>query len=208
MAVDGERKHGFIKLYRTKNRKEENALLALGLLLVLVGLFIFVGKQESAVKVFALRPVILLGMGILLLFVSLALTGSSLSLFFGLLFLLMGSVLLLMDSGILPYGFSRMWPTIMISAALALFPAGLYKARRVRTVYLFPAIMMLVLGIVFLLFSLHVIPVSFRAVVSRCWPLLIMVSGVTVVAMFYVQQLHAKDFPYLEDDSLVDGDEK
>ncbi|MBQ9537737.1 MAG: hypothetical protein IJU95_00575 [Treponema sp.] len=197
-----------MKLHKIKYRREGKVLLALGLLLVLSGLFIFVGNQESAVKVFALRPVIFLGLGILLLFWSLALSSSSLSLFFGLFFLLIGSVLLLVDSGILPCGFSQLWPTIMIAAALSLFPAGLYKARRVRTVYLFPAIMILLLGIVFLLFSLHVIPISFRVFVARCWPLLIIVSGVVLVVIFYVQQLNAKDFPYLEDDSLVDGDEK
>ena len=208
MATDGDNKQVFMKLHKIKYRREGKVLLALGLLLVLSGLFIFVGNQESAVKVFALRPVIFLGLGILLLFWSLALSSSSLSLFFGLFFLLIGSVLLLVDSGILPCGFSQLWPTIMIAAALSLFPAGLYKARRVRTVYLFPAIMILLLGIVFLLFSLHVIPISFRVFVARCWPLLIIVSGVVLVVIFYVQQLNAKDFPYLEDDSLVDGDEK
>lgn len=208
MAAEGDKKRGFRKLLRTAYQKEASLLLALGLVLVLVGLFVFVGRLESSVKVFALRPVVSLVAGMLLLFISLALTGSSLSLFFGLFFFLMGTVLLLMDSGILPYGFSRMWPTIMISAALSLFPAGLYRARRVRTVYLFPAIMMLVLGIVFLLFSLHVIPVSFRFFVSRCWPLVIILSGGILVVTFYIQQLNAKDFPYMEDDSLVDGDEK
>ena len=177
-------------------------------MLVLFGLFVFVGKSESAVKVFAFRPVIVLVLGIIFLFSSLAFTGNSVSLFFGLFFLLMGIVLLLVDSGILPYGFSRMWPTIMIAAALSLFPAGLYRARRVRTVYLFPAIMMLLLGIVFLLFSLRIIPVSFREVAARCWPLLFIVVGFSLVATLFVQQLNAKNFPYMEDDSLVDGDEK
>ena len=166
MAADGRKKRGFIKLPQTKYRKEENALLAVGLLLVLTGLFVFVGKHEASVRLFAFRPVICLGLGILLLFTSLAFTGSSLSLFFGLFFLQMGAVLLIMDSGILPCGFSQMWPTIMIAAAFSLFPAGLYKARRVRTVYLFPAIMMLLLGITFLLFSFHVFPVSFREFVD------------------------------------------
>ncbi|MBP5157232.1 MAG: hypothetical protein ILP18_05105 [Treponema sp.] len=208
MAADRDKKRDFIKPLRAVYKKEASILLAIGLVLVLVGLFVFVGRLESSVRVFALRPVVSLVLGMMLLFISLALTGSSFSLFFGLFFFLMGTVLLLMDSGILPYGFSRMWPTIMISAALSLFPAGLYKAKRVRTVYLFPAIMMLILGIVFLLFSLHVIPVSFRFFVSRCWPLMIILSGVALVVTFYIQQLNAKDFPYMEDDSLVDGDEK
>lgn len=208
MAEDGEKRRGLIKLPQTIYRKESKFLLALGLLLVLAGLFLFVGRLESSDRVFAFRPVISLGLGIILLFISLALTGSSLSLFFGLFFLLMGIVLLLMDSGILRCGFSRLWPTIMIAAALSLFPAGLYKARRIRTVYLFPAIMILVLGIVFLLFSLHVIPVSFRVFVSRSWPFLFILVGGFLVVTFFIQQLNAKNFPYMEDDSLVDGDEK
>ena len=208
MAEDGKKRLGFIKLPQTVYRKESKLLLAVGLLHVLVGLFVFVGNLESTEKVFAFRPVIFLGLGIILLFCSLALTGSSLALFFGLFFLLMGIVLLLMDSGILRYGFSQMWPTIMIAAALSLFPAGLYRAKRVRTVYLFPAIMILLLGIVFLLFSLHVIPVSFRVFVSRSWPLLFILVGGFLVVTFAIQQLNAKSFPYMEDDSLVDGDEK
>lgn len=208
MAGDGGKRRGLLRLPQTVYRKESKFLLALGLLLVLAGLFIFVGRLESSDKVFAFRPVIALGLGIILLFISLAFTGSSLSFFFGLFFLLMGIVLLLMDSGILRYGFSKMWPTIMIAAALSLFPAGLYRARRIRTVYLFPAITILVLGIVFLLFSLHVIPVSFRMFVSRSWPLLFILVGGFLVVTFFVQQLNAKTFPYMEDDSLVDGDEK
>ena len=73
---------------------------------------------------------------------------------------------------------------------------------------LLPAIMMLLLGVTFLLFSLRVFPVSFREFATRYWPFLIMLSGGGLVVIFFVQQLNAKDFPYMEDDSLVDGDEK
>ena len=77
MVADGRKKRGFIKLPQTKYRKEENALLAVGLLLVLTGLFVFVGKHEASVRLFAFRPVICLGLGILLLFTSLAILGTS-----------------------------------------------------------------------------------------------------------------------------------
>lgn len=197
-----------IKLPQTRMRKKENVLLAVGLLLLLTGLFVYVGRHESSVRLFAFRPLIVLGLGIILLFTSLAFTGNSLSLFFGLFFLQIGGILLVMDAGILTCGFSQIWPTIMIATAFSLFPAGLYKARRVRTVYLFPAIMMLLLGIIFLLFSFRVFPVPFKEFVVRCWPLMVMLSGGGLVVIFFVQQLNANHFPYLEDDSLVDGDEK
>jgi len=208
MDSDDKKAYRFIKLPQTKYRKEANFILAVGLLLVFIGLFVLVGNQEKATKIFALRPVLSLSSGIILLFIALALTGESFSVFLGCFFVLMGVVFLLVDSHIIPYSFSEMWPTIMIASGLALFPAGLYRAKRIRTVYLFPAIMLVLLGICFLLFSLQVFPIPFRVFVSRFWPLLIIICGLGLVVMFFVQQVNSKTFPYMEDDSLVDGDEK
>ncbi len=208
MDSDDKKAYRFIKLPQTKYRKEANFILAVGLLLVFIGLFVLVGNQEKATKIFAFRPVLSLSSGIILLFIALALTGESFSVFLGCFFVLMGVVFLLVDSHIIPYSFSEMWPTIMIASGLALFPAGLYRAKRIRTVYLFPAIMLVLLGICFLLFSLRVFPIPFRVFVSRFWPLLIIICGLGLVVMFFVQQVNSKTFPYMEDDSLVDGDEK
>ncbi len=201
-------RRGFIRIPQTKYRKEANTILALGVLLILAGLFIFVGNSERATRLFAFRPVLLLAAGTVMVFTALAFTGSSATLFSGLFCFCMGVVTLLTDSNILSYSFKQLWPTIMIGSGFSLAITGVHKAGKIRTVYAFPAIMLVSLGIVFLLFSLHVFPLTFRQFISHWWPLLIVASGVILVSVFFVQQVNAKSFPYMEDDSLVGGDEK
>ena len=79
--------------------------------------------------------------------------------------------------------------------------------KRIKTIYMFPAIALTAMGISILLFSTHVIRTPFRMFISMWWPLLIICMGAALVIIFFVQQLRQKDFPYMKDDSLVDGDE-
>lgn len=183
-----------------------NIMLALGLCLVLLGIFFLVAVSTTAVRVIAVRPAILLGIGVVCLFLSLAFMQNSLLIFAGLFCLLCGICTLLIDTKIISYTLRELWPTIMINMGLALFPAGLYKLKRVRTIYLFPAIMMVVLGAFFLLFSLRVVHLSLASFVSRWWPVVLLGGGIALVVIFLVQQANSKHFPYMEDDSLVEGE--
>lgn len=192
---------------RAKYGWRANAVLAAGLVLILVGIFLMVKHSEHATKVFALRPVILLSVGAIALFVSIAFTESGNTLYVGLFCVMMGIVMLMVDTHIIRYSLKEMWPTIMISSGVALFPASLYKLRRIRTVYLFPAIMLIMLGMMFLLFSMHIFPFSFREFISKWWPLLVIMGGFLLIAIFFVQRANSKRFPYMKDDSLVEGDE-
>ncbi len=183
-----------------------NCVLAFGLLLILAGIFLLVGQSEHATRIFAVRPVLLLVLGAVFIFVSFAFTENGYTIFGGLFALLMGIVFLLIDTHIIPYSFKEMWPTIMIGFGLSLLPSVFYKFRRIRSVYLFPAIMMCVLGVVFLMFSMHVFPFTFRHFILKWWPLLIIFGGVVLICIFLLQQSGNKNFPYMEDDSLVQGD--
>jgi len=179
-------------------------VLSAGLLLIVAGLFLMVNNSDNATRVFVLRPVLILLVGLLFLYFGIAFTSSSSLLFFGVFFVFVGGVFLLMDTGVIRYSLKEIWPTIVIGSGLALFPAGLYRLRRIRTVYLFPAIMLVGFGIVFLLFSMHVFPFTFGEFITKWWPLFIMLGGASLVITFFVQQANGKNFPYMEDDSLVD----
>ncbi len=207
---DKEGKKKYIRKFpKTHLKKQENLVLLAGILFFIAGIFILVANTERATRIFAVRPVVCLLIGAIVLFVSLSFTVKGTGVFIGLFLLLTGIVFLLIDTHIIPYGLVKIWPTIMISSGISLFPAGFYKLKRVRTVYLFPAIMLVLLGIVFLLFSLHVFPMSFRWFISHWWPLLIVIGGAVLVGIFIVQQANAENFPYMEDDSLVEvGDDK
>ena len=100
-----------------------NCVLAFGLLLILAGIFLLVGQSEHATRIFAVRPVLLLVLGAVFIFVSFAFTENGYTIFGGLFALLMGIVFLLIDTHIIPYSFKEMWPTIMIGFGLSLLPS-------------------------------------------------------------------------------------
>lgn len=202
---EGERK--FFKVPQTKYTVQQNIMLAMGLLLLLAGVFMLVKLSSSATNVFAVRPVILMSLGVVVLFLSLAFTQNSLFVFVGLLFLLCGGVTLLTDTGITPHNMKQLWPLFVVSCGVALFPAGVYKLKRIRTVYLFPAIMLVLFGCVFLLFSMHVVGMSFTKFIIRWWPLILVAFGIGLVVLFFIQQVRHKDFPYMVDDSLEDDED-
>ncbi len=201
------RKQRFFKIPQTKHNVRLNIMLALGLLLVLIGIFIKVGMSVQENSIFAWRPVLLLFSGVVCLFFAFAFMRSGFVAYLGLFLFLSGIIVLLIEFQILPFSYAEMWPSFLIASGLALFPAGLYRLKRLRTIYLFPAISMIVLGMFFQLFSTHIIPISFKEFVTRWWPFFLIGIGIALVVIFVVQQINAKDFPYLEDDSLVDGDE-
>ena len=127
---------------RAKYGWKANAVLAAGFVLIVAGIFLMVKHSAHATKVFAFRPMVLLGIGVAALFVSIAFTESGNTLYVGLFCVMMGVVLLLIDTHTIRYSLKELWPTIMISSGLALFPASIYRLKRIRTVYLFPAIML------------------------------------------------------------------
>lgn len=200
-------KRKFIKIPQTKTTVKQNFILGVGLVLVLVGLFMLVRVMSSSARIFTLRPIILLCIGVILIFMALAFTRNSVFVFLGIDLILCGIMTLLMDSGIIPLKMKELWPTIVIASGLSFLPAGLYKLKRIRITYLFPAIALVVLGILFLLFSLHIIPFSLTKFIAVWWPLVIITGGIVLVVLFFLQQYREKNFPTNRDYSLDDDDD-
>ena len=192
----------FFKIPQTKNAVRQNILLAAGLLLVLAGIFLFVKAFASATKVFAIRPVVFLCAGAVFIFLALAFTKNSIFVYLGTTSVLFGIISILTDTGITSLSMKELWPAFVIACGVSLFPAGFYKMKRVRTVYLFPSITLVALGVLFLMFSLHIIKMAFSHFIAFTWPVFIMLFGIFLVVIFLWQQKHHKDFPYMVDDSL------
>ncbi|MCH5290705.1 MAG: hypothetical protein J1D88_02955 [Treponema sp.] len=181
-----------------------NLLLAVGLVLVLAGIFLTAGIFAATDTVFSLRPMVLLAAAAVLLYVAFALRQNRAIVFFGLSFLFCGLVALVTDASIVPLSFKDLWPLVVIGCGVALFLSGLYRVRHVRSVALFPSIALVLLGVGFLMFSLHVIKVPLSRFVFRWWPVGLLVGGLVLVVIFFVQQHASEKFPYMPDDSLVD----
>ncbi len=190
-----------------KHRPMKYIIPAIALILIITSIFFLVAYSSRATKVFALRPFFIILIGAICLYLGLAILKRGIYIFAGISATMIGSLSLLVEAHILPYRFSQIWPLAIIIFGLALLPAGIYYFRRPRSIYLFPAITMILLGAIFMLFSLDIVKISLAAFFIRWWPLLLLISGILLLGIFFVQQIMKKDFPYMEDDSLEDETE-
>lgn len=193
-------RESLFKIPQTPQRIRQNIWFAVGLVFLIVGTVltaIFYGSAEEV----NLGPFcVLIFIGALFLFFGMGFVRSSVMVFFGVMFFLIGVPILLRAVAIINISNFQMIPYAMICAGFALFVAGLYKARKIRSSYIFPAAALVVLGSFFLLFSTGILHFSLTTFVSRWFPLLLLLLGVTLVVVFYVQQIMKKNFPYIDED--------
>lgn len=191
-----------IKVPETRTSVKQILMLAAGLILVIAGILLTIRKNSSVDKVFAVRPVMILSLSAIFLFLAFAFIKNGLFLFLGIFTFLTGIIFLLGDTQLVDQSMRNLWPLIVVASGISLLPAGLYKLKRIRTVYLFPAIALVLLGLFFFLFSVHIVKISFVQFISKWWPAVLVIGGVTLVAIFLWQQSHRKEFPYMSDDSI------
>jgi hypothetical protein len=113
----------------------------------------------------------------------------SLYLFLGLFLFLTGLLFLLINSGIIPYPYTirRLWPLTGIFCAIALLCSGLYRRKRLGVSYLVPSALLILLSLLFLLFSMHIISISFRQFAITWWPLCLVIPGIALVVLFFIR---------------------
>jgi len=108
--------------------------------------------------------------------------------FLGLLFQLIGFLFILIDLELISYAFSQLWPVVLIFAGFCLFVTNFYKQSRILKQFLVPAVLLFCLGLVFLLFSLHLFNFTFSQFVVEWWPLFIVVMGIILVVLFFINK--------------------
>ncbi|MGN0730239.1 hypothetical protein [Treponema sp.] len=99
----------------------------------------------------------------------------------------------------------ELWPVIVINAGLAFLVSDLFIYRKIRTVFLFPSAALFILGVIFLLFSLHLFHISFVKFISVFWPIVLFVLGILLILVYGVQRMNGEEFPYMTDDSSEDS---
>ncbi|MBQ0039984.1 MAG: hypothetical protein KBS64_06125 [Treponema sp.] len=121
---------------------------------------------------------------------------------FGLTLLVDGFVICFVNFGILPVSLKQIWPFFVIFFGITFLFSDLFIFGRLRTAILFPSIMLIILGAVFLVFSTDVFQLSFRKFISVSWPIVLVVFGIVLLSVYGIQRLNNKQFPYMQDDTL------
>lgn len=132
-----------------------------------------------------LWPTVTIVVGCYLLWRAFWADGREANVFAGTFLLLTGVFLLLRTSALAQVTLQRLWPVFMSIGGLALLAYGISKGRDYRLVLGVPAAAIILLSVVFLLFSLEVVTISFTEFVLRWWPGLVVFWGITTVWSYF-----------------------
>ena len=195
-----------IKLKKLREISGKTIALVLGIILVIAGIFLMATHSFTSEGTILVRVIVNIFLGALLLFLGLGPFSNWFLILAGLFILQLGFLLLLVDLHVIPYTMRQAWPILVSAAGISLVPAGLYRLKRMRSIYLFPAILLILLGVFFSLFSFRILHVSLSLFMHQWWPALMVVTGLVLVVLYFIQQVRKKDFPYMDDDSLMEDD--
>ncbi|MBO7639577.1 MAG: hypothetical protein J6S91_11435 [Treponema sp.] len=195
-----------IKLKKLREISGKTIALVLGIILVIAGIFLMATHSFTSEGTISVRVIVNIVLGALLLFLGLGPFSNWFLILAGLFILQLGFLLLLVDLHVIPYTMRQAWPILVSAAGISLVPAGLYRLKRMRSIYLFPAILLILLGVFFSLFSFRILHVSLSLFMHQWWPALMVVTGLVLVVLYFIQQVRKKDFPYMDDDSLMEDD--
>ena len=153
----------------------------IGLFLMILGVSFLLGSLEGASLITVFLGFLLVVLGAACAGFAILLNKQSLYLFFAS-FLTMSGIFLLMSAlGIISLPFSKAWPLLSVFSGLALLPVGWRRHGGFSTRYFVSSCSFIALGSVLLVFSLKVVPFSFRQFILAWWPLLFVLGGLTLV---------------------------
>ncbi len=178
-----------------------NVLLAFGVICIIAGLFLLLRVASNYRLEISFFSFAVIFTGAVLLYLSIVVTHRALFFFLGLYLTTATFFTWLVSSGVIPPVMAGLWPLDVILSGICLIATGIFKKRRLHTRYLFPGLSLIVLGGIFLLFSLNIITMSLLAVFMRWWPVLLILLGFALVVLFAVQQRSDISFPYEAEES-------
>ena len=144
--------------------------------------------------------------GIIIVIASHRITHKFFHLFIGQIFISWSIVSILLSVG-LPFSAKEFWPVYGILAGIALSLSGYLKYKELKFGYLIPAVTLIAMGLWYLLFSMHIIHLSFRYVVMTLGPAFLISMAVLLILYYFVQKKH-KELVFPDDEIGVFSDEE
>ncbi|NLK45493.1 MAG: hypothetical protein GX297_02420 [Treponema sp.] len=169
--------------------KKYNTLLAVGISCIILGGILL--AMRFSVSRFSFDTwlnilAIFLG-GILLYFCAIKIRRGWIF-FTGSFLVINGFFVFIVKSGIFSATMMQLWPFIVVFSGVSLFITGIYKFRRIVAFYTVPSFVLVLLGVFFLQFSLHIIKMPIRLFAAMWWPLLFVLLGIgLLITFFYIQ---------------------
>lgn len=180
--------------------------MAIGLGFISGGILLLLLLQTNNVPVIALvQTVLSMAIGVIALYRGFIPEKSTWRLFVGFSLVCTSIVLFAANTDLISYTLLNLWPCIVISVGISFTLSAVIAQKQLPLRFLVLSISFVLMGIVFLLFSTHVITVPFRRVAARLWPVLLILIGIFLLIVFqYLKKNQAVGDVSFYDDSDED----
>jgi len=165
---------------RFANRRIASPIFIVGLLLIALGSAFLLGSPPGVSLAVVYVSFLLIALGIVCAIAALKINRRSLYLFFAALFLQAGMFLFLNAIGIIPLGFSRIWPLLSVFVGVALLPAGWHRYGAIKPSYVVFASAFIALGTFLMVFALDIVGFSLRQFILDWWALMVVLAGLVL----------------------------
>lgn len=166
-------------------------ILAAGLMCLVGGFLIFVYAIESDIKmIYQIWPIMSLLLGSVLAYISMAFSHKTYLLFIGVEISFCSCYALVLERGVFPLDFVTGWPLFVVLTGIVLIITCFYSHKKLTPKFLVPAIVLILLGGFFMLFSLDIITMSFSKFFSVAGPVVMIMAGAASIVFFFIQGGH------------------
>jgi len=152
-----------------------------GFFLMTLGISFLLGYLDGISKIVIFLSFICIFSGAFFAVLAIRLNIRVIYLFVASFLIMAGFFLFLSALGIIPLPFSKAWPMLSVFSGLALLPSGWKKYGAFHISFIVPSCALIALGCVLLIFSLNIVPFSFKHFILTWWPLLVLLAGLILV---------------------------
>jgi hypothetical protein len=173
------------------NRKPRfpNKNLIFGIILILAGSILLLWQLGFLPSLGNLWPLPILIFGLLFLYMVFVNGKSPKYLLPGMFLSLIGTFFILMNTIITENNLERIWPAFMLITGLSIIPYGLYKkSRKARITIIIPVFAIILLSIVFFMFSMDLIDENFIDFSLKWWPVTIVFTGSLLIVLYFIKK--------------------
>ena len=190
---------------KTEITRTHKIFLAIGLLFILLGIFLQIFLNRNLVfNTAVLYSIIVAFVGAVFLYIACLKKTSMWKFAVGLFLTLGGLFFVIVEAYFDDYSLKTLWPVLVSLAGAAIICSAIFSKRRITFSILMPSIVLVIMGVLFLFFSLDIIKDSFISVVTNLLPFLLIISGVVLFgSYFYVQSGRQ----YINPELIEDNDE-
>ncbi len=188
-----------------------NMIFGLGILFIVAGLFLTLqlSNRISVTSGNVGMVIFWLLLGSFLIFREITHNRNAICLFIGFYSLIIGIITMLAGSGTEFLSIDQLWPVLVIGFGLCALIAMSISNVKMYAFLTVPSLIIIVLGLLFSLFSFDIITEPFVQFAARWWPILLIICGSILVGAFSRRQHFASqtEFFFEDDEDHVDYDD-